>query len=92
MNAKRNKVSPELYLPQSAPHIQADLLVANILANPLKELAVVLAGSIRPGGRIALSGITDEQTTGLEKIYSRWFTIQKPVRAGEWALMEGIKK
>src|SRR6185312_16632265 len=58
-NAQRNGVSEkmDLYLPQHFPQMQSDVLVANILAGPLGELAPVFAASLTPGGELALSGI-----------------------------------
>lgn len=52
-NAQRNGIADEklaLYLPEHMPAMQADVLVANILAGPLVSLAPQLSGLVRPGG------------------------------------------
>ena len=92
-NAKRNGVegtisaiAPEQFTPQ-----QADVVLANILAGPLIELAPCLSASLRPGGSLALSGILEEQAPELEKAYSADFPgLQKKVLNG-WVLLTGIK-
>ena len=58
-NAVRNGVADRLTVAATAPHEAAscDALVANILAGPLTELAGRFATLLRPGGRIALSGV-----------------------------------
>ena len=63
-NAGRNGIAEadfDLYLPEQMPAMQADVLVANILAGPLVALAPQLSGLVRPGGLLALSGILAEQ-------------------------------
>lgn len=75
-NAQRNGVDKRLalYLPEEAPAVQADALVANILAGPLDELAPRLAQHCQPGAQLALSGILDSQHPVLLERYSEWFT------------------
>ncbi|PMZ42953.1 50S ribosomal protein L11 methyltransferase, partial [Pseudomonas sp. GW247-3R2A] len=63
-NAGRNNIADALfplYLPEDLPQVQADVLVANILAGPLVSLAPQLSSLVKPGGRLALSGILAEQ-------------------------------
>jgi len=63
-NAGRNHIAEgkfPLYLPEQLPQVQADVLVANILAGPLVALAPQLSSLVKPGGRLALSGILAEQ-------------------------------
>ena len=74
-NAQRNGVAEQLdlYLPRHFPQIQADALVANILAGPLSELAPLFARSLKPGGVLALSGILDGQQDELIARYREWF-------------------
>ncbi|MGB8635833.1 MAG: 50S ribosomal protein L11 methyltransferase [Rhodanobacteraceae bacterium] len=75
-NARRNDVDQRLalYLPDDAPAMQADALVANILAGPLGELAPRMAALCKPGAWLALSGILDGQHLPLLERYARWFT------------------
>ena len=53
-----------------------DVVVANILSNPLRMLAPLLAGFTRSGGRIVLAGILTQQAEALDEAYSPWFEIR----------------
>ena len=66
-NALRNQVSErvEAYLPEHAPSQQFDVVLANILAAPLRELKEIIAGYCHSGGQIILSGILVEQAEKL---------------------------
>src|SRR6056297_2902340 len=70
-NALRNGVSEriETALPGEAGDVRADVVLANILAGPLVELAERIAGLVRPGGALVLSGILDEQADDVESAY-----------------------
>jgi ribosomal protein L11 methyltransferase len=91
-NAARNGVSLRAYLPKEAPQEPADILVANILAGPLIELAPRLAALVKQGGAIALSGILPEQAESVSSAYSEWFAMQPPVEHDGWIRLEGIKQ
>ena len=68
-----------------------DIAVANILAGPLISLAGTLAGAVRTGGAVMLSGILDEQADQVRLAYEPWFDMEQPtVRAG-WARLNGIR-
>ena len=70
-NAARNAVSEriETALPGEFTDARADVVLANILAGPLIELAERIACLVRPGGSLVLSGILDEQADDVEKAY-----------------------
>lgn len=68
---------------------KADILVANILANPLIELAPQLAALVKENGKIALSGILETQIASVEKAYEPWFSFEKPIIDQEWVLLQG---
>lgn len=70
---------------------QADLLLANILAGPLEELAPLLAGHVAPGGQIVLSGILQEQAETVSHAYSEWFIMEPPALQEEWVRLTGVK-
>lgn len=70
----------------------ADVVVANILASTLAELADRLAGSVRRGGEIVLSGILDEQAAETAALYSRWFEMNPPALRAGWARLTGRRK
>lgn len=91
-NAIANQVEAQFFLPDDAPKQQADIVVANILTNPLKMLAPLLAGSVHIGGRIALSGILDEQAKDVMEVYSAWFDLAPPIVEDGWVCLSGTRK
>ncbi len=90
-NAAANQVQANFYLPDAAAQVQADIVIANILTNPLKVLAPLLAGTTRQGGRIVLSGILSEQAEEVMAIYAQWFDLEPPVKEEGWARLCGVK-
>lgn len=97
-NAKRNHIPEgviETYLPEQLPDdrtsLQADILVANILAEPLMQLAEDLSRLVKPQGHIALSGLLAEQADGLLEHYSLWFEMDEAALSEEWARLSGIR-
>jgi len=82
----------DAYLPLQAPLLQADVLVANILAGPLGELAPTLAERVRPGGKILLSGLLSQQADELTSVYSRWFDMDPPGEREGWIRLSGIRR
>ena len=94
-NAERNGVAEqlELFLPEDQPKsLQADILVANILAGPLRELAPLMNELVRPGGLLALSGVLETQAVELEQIYGQWFDMDSTAVREEWCRLSGIKR
>ncbi|MCU7930007.1 MAG: 50S ribosomal protein L11 methyltransferase [Candidatus Thiodiazotropha sp. (ex Codakia rugifera)] len=91
-NAKKNGVADRLktYLPNDTPDQQYDLLVANILAGPLIQLAPELAQLIIPGGHFALSGILAEQQLEVAVRYQSFASLTKPKQRQEWILISGM--
>ena len=92
-NARKNRVSERLQtcLPQDTPSVQADLLVANILAGPLMSLAPTLAELLKPSGDFALSGILAEQTEAVSACYRPFADLQPVQQREEWMLIPGTK-
>jgi ribosomal protein L11 methyltransferase len=90
-NAAKNGVSDRLTtcLPDALPHQRFDLLVANILARPLIQLAHDFARIIRPGGRFALSGILTEQQAEVESAYREFSDLAPSKHLQEWLLLSG---
>ena len=66
-----------------------DLVVANILAQPLIMLAPLLAARTARGGRIALSGILDTQAAEVAAAYAPGFACVVSASDEGWALVEG---
>jgi len=93
-NARKNRVQDRLTTlpPDPAASQTHDLLVANILAGPLIELAPRLRDRLKPGGRLALSGILAEQADAVAEAYAP-FTAWEPRRyREEWVLLQGRKR
>lgn len=93
-NAERNKVESKLQavLPESAPASPCELLLANILAGPLMELAEKFSRMVVPGGQVVLSGILPEQATAVREAYLPWFEMAAPVEQEGWIRLEGQRK
>ncbi len=93
-NAARNGIEGaiQVYLPESAPDDRTDILIANILAGPLVELAPRLAELVRRGGTIALSGILAEQAQEVLARYEQWFEMDAPVQLDDWVRLSGTKR
>ena len=91
-NAAQNNVDAQFYLPDGLPQGQFDVVVANILANPLRMLGEMLAARTKQGGRIVLSGLLDEQVEELSGIYSQWFDIEPAEIEEGWARLSGVKR
>jgi ribosomal protein L11 methyltransferase len=92
-NAARNQVEARLKtgLPDELPEQRFDLLLANILANPLIELASRLACLVRPGGRLVLSGVLSEQARDVQNAYEPWFDFSSPVGRQGWIRLEAVR-
>jgi len=71
---------------------QADIVIANILAKPLIMLAPILSGAMKPAGRIALSGILEEQAEEVMEAYRQWFDMKVANDQEGWVLLEGARK
>ena len=91
-NAAQNEVQAVFYLPDGLPQGQFDVVVANILANPLRMLGDMLAGRTKTGGRIVLSGILEEQIDEMSAIYAQWFDLAPAIVNNGWACITGVKR
>ncbi len=90
-NARRNGVERRIdsQLPQHIPAVQADLLIANILAGPLIALSARLAHLVRPGGQLGLSGILPDQAEAVLEAYRPWFDMDAPTEHEGWIRLNG---
>ena len=94
-NARRNEVTANFVA--AADHLpgdgntRADIVVANILAQPLIVLAPLIAEATAPGGRIALSGILVEQAAEVREAYGAWYDFGPEVEEEGWVLVSGIR-
>lgn len=97
-NAQRNGIAPErfpVYLPeryqQQYADLQADIMLANILAGPLAELAPTLTRMTKPGGRLCLSGILHTQAEAVMAAYSEHFRFDPVRQKDEWICLSATK-
>jgi ribosomal protein L11 methyltransferase len=90
-NAEVNQVEINFYLPEQFNSGQYDVVVANILSNPLRMLAGALASYVKPGGKIILSGILDSQIEEMSEIYQQWFEMRVSKIQDGWVCLEGSK-
>ncbi len=70
---------------------QVDVVVANILANPLIILAPILMSACQSGGRIVLSGVLQEQAEEVMIVYQQWFNMRISGEQDGWVLLTGDK-
>lgn len=90
-NAERNAVSARFYDNSKAVEGEYDRVVANILSNPLKVLAPAICALVRPGGRLALSGILDAQAEEIIEIYRPWVSLVVADTCEGWVCLAGDK-
>jgi ribosomal protein L11 methyltransferase len=94
-NARRNRVAACFCAPGDALLRRAkafDVVVANILANPLRLLAPALAARVRAGGRLVLSGILAAQAEELIAAYAPWFKIAVWRGDEHWVALAGARR
>lgn len=91
-NAIRNQApSIELLLPEALPAIQFDVVVANILSNPLKLMAGMLSAKVKVGGYLALCGILTRQAEEVAASYAPWITLHSWQNRDGWTCLTGKK-
>lgn len=94
-NAQRNGLAPERFpvvYPNRASDTPVDVLVANILAGPLVELAPSLIPRVKPAGWLCLSGILETQATTVMAAYEQHFHFLPVQVKGEWVCLTAQKK
>ncbi|EGT3621695.1 50S ribosomal protein L11 methyltransferase [Morganella morganii] len=94
-NAERNDVSDRLtlYLSDKKPQtLSADVVVANILAGPLRELAPVIGALPQAGGLLGLSGVLATQAEGVADAYRDVFEIDEIAEKEEWCRITATKR
>jgi ribosomal protein L11 methyltransferase len=93
-NAARNQVIERLTVagPDEARRGPADILLANILAEPLLELAPSFAELVAPGGCVVLSGILRSQAPPVASRYAAWFDMHPATARDDWALLYGVRR
>jgi ribosomal protein L11 methyltransferase len=91
-NVRANAVTVDAFLPEALGPGRYDVLVANILAQPLVELAPLLATHAAPGGRLALSGVLESQAAEVVQAYAAHFDMAIEAREESWALICGVRR
>lgn len=91
-NARANGAEIRAVAPEHLPAGEYDIVVANILAQPLMVLEPLLAARVRRGGRIALSGILEAQAPELLRAYGGNFEPRLAALEDGWALIEGERR
>ena len=90
-NAERNEVTAVFSDSTQQAAGEYDLVVANILSNPLRVLAPAICAHVRPGGRLALSGILREQAEEIIAIYAQYLPMQVADVREDWVCLTGTK-
>jgi len=93
-NAEKNQVQDRIsyYLPEQFQPISADIVVANILAKPLIDLSSAIAGLVRPGGQLILSGILKQQANLVAESYRALdLTLSPAVSQEDWVRLDAEK-
>lgn len=93
-NASDNGVASHitLTLPGKLPAVKVDILLANILAGPLIELAARFGSLVLPQGQLVLSGILAEQAEEVQAAYRPWFDFSQSQQREDWVLLQAVRK
>lgn len=90
-NADHNGVANgiECVQPAALPPAAADIILANILANPLIELAPHLLRCLKPTGTLVLAGLLTSQIEAVTAAYRPYLQMKPPVIQEDWVRLEG---
>jgi ribosomal protein L11 methyltransferase len=92
-NARKNRVEDRLRCcrPEDLGSWEADVVLANILANPLAELAGDLRHRVRLGGHLILSGVLAEQVQYVGDAYRTWFDVAAVTEREGWVRLDAVR-
>lgn len=90
-NASNNLVDISFFSTDNDKSLPADIVIANILTNPLLALAPLLADRCNSKGQIVLSGILASQAEKVITVYSAWFDISVWRSDDGWVCLSGVK-
>jgi ribosomal protein L11 methyltransferase len=93
-NARRNDLSDRIVActVDQFRDTAADIVLANILAEPLEQLCARLAALVNNSGSIVLSGLLSSQAPRLASLYGAWFDMDPMTTREDWARLTGIKR
>ncbi|CAB0151783.1 Ribosomal protein L11 methyltransferase [Pseudidiomarina piscicola] len=93
-NAERNGVADklEVYLPSNQPSLAADIVLANVLAGPLQELADVIQAYVGENGHLVMSGILPRQIEQVQAAYTPTFEFSEPQQQDDWVMLHALRK
>jgi ribosomal protein L11 methyltransferase len=91
-NARANGIELWAGPPEALPPAVYDIVVSNILAQPLILLAPLLAARTARGGRIALAGVLESQAVEVAAAYALWFDVSSDDLDEGWALVAGLRR
>lgn len=92
-NAARNGVEQQIATFAPAAVLpRVDVLLANILAQPLIELAALFQTLLRPGGHLVLSGILAEQADAVAAAYASGFELQWSLLRDDWVRLHSVRR
>lgn len=88
-NARVNQVEVQAMLPDAMPDGLSDVVVANILSNPLKVLAPLLSSRVAPGGSLVLSGVLERQAEEVCAVYAKYLQMSVWRALDGWVCLHG---
>ena len=91
-NSALNRVNVRALAPEELASAQYDVIVSNILLQPLVVLAPLLAAHAAPGARVALAGVLESQAKDLMRAYAPWLDAAIVARLDGWALVAGARR
>lgn len=93
-NTDRNQLDAdrfEVFYPGKIGDVKADLMLANILAGPLIDLAPTISALVKDKGQLVLSGILAYQAEEVIKAYTPWFNFDPITQKEEWVCLSAVK-
>lgn len=93
-NAETNAVSDVIRTPAIETldaQREYDIVLANILAGPLVELAATLTHHTRPNGRLVLSGLLSRHVASVQGAYNAHFSFAQPAQDNDWVRLDGVR-
>ena len=92
-NANINNISDIIKFDFQASDMEFDLLVANIFSNVLISLVDIMLTKLKNDGKIALSGILENQVDDVQKVFTeKGIIFVKPRNIGQWWFLSGVKE